>query len=71
MLAEFHTCGTDSGRYVFSPALFHQPQTDVIIAWLAVIDFALAILPWHVIMGLNMRRKEKLTVAFGLSLGVL
>lgn len=34
-------------------------------------DFVLAILPWHVIMGLNMKRKEKLTVACGLSLGVL
>lgn len=34
-------------------------------------DFVLAILPWHVIMGLNMKRKEKLTVAFGLSLGIL
>lgn len=34
-------------------------------------DFALAILPWHAIMGLNMKRKEKLTVAFGLSLGIL
>lgn len=34
-------------------------------------DFVLAILPWHVVMGLNMKRKEKLTVAFGLSLGIL
>lgn len=34
-------------------------------------DFVLAILPWHIIMGLNMKRKEKLTVAFGLSLGAL
>ncbi|KAL1596447.1 hypothetical protein SLS60_009093 [Paraconiothyrium brasiliense] len=33
-------------------------------------DFILAILPWHIIMGLNMKRKEKLTVACGLSLGV-
>jgi hypothetical protein len=33
-------------------------------------DFVLAILPWHVVMGLNMRRKEKVTIACGLSLGV-
>jgi hypothetical protein len=33
-------------------------------------DFVLAILPWHVVMGLNMRRKEKITIACGLSLGV-
>ncbi|KAJ4299640.1 hypothetical protein N0V90_004886 [Kalmusia sp. IMI 367209] len=39
-------------------------------AWSAAMDFVLAILPWHVIMGLNMKRKEKLTVAFGLSLGL-
>ncbi|KAF2179193.1 hypothetical protein K469DRAFT_674553 [Zopfia rhizophila CBS 207.26] len=39
-------------------------------AWSAFMDFALAILPWHMIMGLNMKRKEKLTVAIGLSLGM-
>lgn len=40
-------------------------------AWSAAMDFVLAILPWHVVLGLNMKRKEKLTVAFGLSLGIL
>ncbi|KAF2247694.1 hypothetical protein BU26DRAFT_487386 [Trematosphaeria pertusa] len=39
-------------------------------AWSAAMDFVLAILPWHVVLGLNMKRKEKLTVAFGLSLGI-
>ncbi|PSN65310.1 hypothetical protein BS50DRAFT_496366 [Corynespora cassiicola Philippines] len=39
-------------------------------AWSAAMDFALAILPWHVVLGLNMKRKEKLTVACGLSLGI-
>lgn len=34
-------------------------------------DFALAILPCFVIWGLNMKRKEKIVVASGLSLGVL
>lgn len=33
-------------------------------------DFVLAILPWPVVMGLNMKRKEKTTIACGLSLGV-
>jgi len=33
-------------------------------------DFALAILPWTVIMTLNMKRKEKFTVLSGLSLGI-
>ncbi|KAH7066270.1 hypothetical protein BKA63DRAFT_158866 [Paraphoma chrysanthemicola] len=39
-------------------------------AWSAAMDFVLAILPWHVVMGLNMKRKEKITIACGLSLGV-
>ena len=33
-------------------------------------DFVLAILPWPVVMKLNMKRKEKITIACGLSLGV-
>ncbi|KAF9690697.1 hypothetical protein EKO04_011492 [Ascochyta lentis] len=39
-------------------------------AWSASMDFVLAILPWPVVMGLNMKRKEKITIACGLSLGV-
>ncbi|OAK94201.1 hypothetical protein IQ06DRAFT_330277 [Phaeosphaeriaceae sp. SRC1lsM3a] len=39
-------------------------------AWSAAMDFVLAILPWHVVMGLNMKRKEKITIACGLSLGI-
>lgn len=39
-------------------------------AWSAAMDFVLAILPWPVVMGLNMKRKEKITIACGLSLGV-
>ncbi|KAF1364275.1 hypothetical protein EJ07DRAFT_98561 [Lizonia empirigonia] len=39
-------------------------------AWSATMDFVLAILPWPVVMGLNMKRKEKITIACGLSLGV-
>lgn len=37
----------------------------------AFMDFALAIFPWFVLWKLNMKRKERLTVALGLSLGVL
>ncbi|XP_014555731.1 hypothetical protein COCVIDRAFT_38603 [Bipolaris victoriae FI3] len=39
-------------------------------AWSASMDFVLAILPWHVLMGLNMKHKEKITIASGLSLGI-
>jgi hypothetical protein len=34
-------------------------------------DFVLAALPWHVIMSLNIKQKEKYTIACGLSLGVI
>ncbi|KAH7123484.1 hypothetical protein B0J13DRAFT_455919 [Dactylonectria estremocensis] len=39
-------------------------------SWFVVADFCFAILPWFVIWDLNMKRKEKITVACGLSLGV-
>ncbi|KAM7196143.1 hypothetical protein V8F20_007178 [Naviculisporaceae sp. PSN 640] len=38
--------------------------------WFVVTDFGFAILPWFVVWNLNMKRKEKLLVAIGLSLGV-
>lgn len=34
-------------------------------------DFVLALLPWHIILALKMKRKEKITIAVGLSLGIL
>lgn len=40
-------------------------------SYTAAMDFWLAIFPWTVLWTLNMRRKERLTVSFGLSLGVL
>ena len=39
-------------------------------SWFVVADFGFAILPWFVVWDLNMKRKEKLLVACGLSLGV-
>jgi len=39
-------------------------------AWSAAMDLVLALLPWHIIMGLNMKRKDKITIASGLSLGI-
>lgn len=39
-------------------------------SWFVVADFSFAILPWFIIWDLNMKRKEKITVACGLSLGV-
>ncbi|KAF2795558.1 hypothetical protein K505DRAFT_239645 [Melanomma pulvis-pyrius CBS 109.77] len=40
-------------------------------AWCAVIDFALALLPWTLLWGLQMRMTEKIGVGVAMSLGVL
>lgn len=34
-------------------------------------DFILALLPWQIVYSLTMKRKDKFTVAIGLSLGIL
>ncbi|KAJ5577303.1 hypothetical protein N7535_004229, partial [Penicillium sp. DV-2018c] len=39
-------------------------------SWFVAVDFSFAILPWFIVWDLNMKRKEKITVACGLSLGV-
>ncbi|CAI7629589.1 unnamed protein product [Penicillium bialowiezense] len=39
-------------------------------SWFVAADFAFAILPWFVVWDLNMKQKEKITVACGLSLGI-
>ncbi|ORY61612.1 uncharacterized protein BCR38DRAFT_525971 [Pseudomassariella vexata] len=40
-------------------------------AWCAVMDFALALLPWKLIWKLQMRTKEKIGVGIAMSLGIL
>lgn len=40
-------------------------------AWCAVADFYLALLPWTLIMGLQMRMREKIGVGIAMSMGVL
>ncbi|VUC25086.1 unnamed protein product [Clonostachys rosea] len=37
----------------------------------AILDFVLAFLPWKILMGLTMRRREKLGVALAMSLGAI
>ncbi|KAJ5128503.1 hypothetical protein N7448_002224 [Penicillium atrosanguineum] len=39
-------------------------------SWFVAVDFSFAILPWFVVWDLNMKQKEKITVACGLSLGI-
>lgn len=40
-------------------------------AWCAVADFALALLPWTLIWGLQMRTREKIGVGIAMSMGIL
>lgn len=49
----------------------HELTYHLCPAWFVAADFCFAILPWFVIWDLNMKNKEKITVACGLSLGVL
>jgi hypothetical protein len=44
----------------FAPAAYSGAQ-----------DFVLALLPWTIVWKLQMRKKEKLGVAFAMSLGIL
>ncbi|KAK0391605.1 hypothetical protein NLU13_1105 [Sarocladium strictum] len=37
----------------------------------AILDFVLAFLPWHIIMGVSMRRRERVGVAIAMSLGAI
>ena len=40
-------------------------------AWCAAADFALALLPWYLIWGLQLRLREKVGVGIAMSMGVL
>jgi len=40
-------------------------------AWCAAADFALALLPWYLIWGLQLRLREKIGVGIAMSMGVL
>lgn len=46
-------------------------MTDNVAAYSAAMDIALAMLPWKLIWGLNMKREEKIGVAFAMSCGIL
>jgi hypothetical protein len=41
------------------------------LAYSGAQDFVLALLPWTLVWNLQMRKKEKIGVAFAMSLGVL
>lgn len=45
--------------------------TDLFIAYAVAMDFIMALAPCFIIWELNMKRKEKVLIMSGLSLGVL
>ncbi|KUJ09791.1 uncharacterized protein LY89DRAFT_711067 [Mollisia scopiformis] len=61
---------------IFNPTLPHVCYLNFTVnaifsgSYTAAMDFVLAIFPWFVLWKLNMKRKERLTIALGLSLGV-
>lgn len=40
-------------------------------AWCTVMDFSLALIPWHLIAGLQMKTREKIGVSVAMSMGIL
>jgi hypothetical protein len=58
---------------IVSSKWYHESELiyPLFLAWFVAADFCFAILPWFVIWDLNMKNKEKITVACGLSLGIL
>jgi len=43
----------------------------IYLAWCAAVDFYFALLPWIFIWNLNMKFKEKMSIAISLSLGFM
>ena len=46
-------------------------ETDTCAGFSALMDLVLALLPWKLIWGLQMKTKEKLGVAVAMSMGIL
>ncbi|KAF5620097.1 integral membrane protein pth11 [Fusarium sp. NRRL 52700] len=63
---------------IWNPALIEQKVCHMNLAvvafidcaYAAVLDFALAGFPWIALRGLNMKRKERITICLSLSLGI-
>ena len=45
--------------------------TETVIAFSGVMDLCFALIPWKVVMGLQMKKQEKLGVVIAMSMGVL
>ncbi|KAI9645302.1 hypothetical protein NHQ30_006037 [Ciborinia camelliae] len=61
---------------VFDPSLPHTVNFDFTAnaifsgAYTALMDFTLALFPWHFLSRVRIKRKERLTISLGLSMGV-
>ncbi|KAF7856285.1 hypothetical protein EAF04_009813 [Stromatinia cepivora] len=61
---------------VFDPSISHTVNFDFTAnaiftgSYTAMMDFVLALFPWCFLAGVQIKRKEKLTISFGLTLGV-
>ncbi|TEY35930.1 hypothetical protein BOTCAL_0574g00050 [Botryotinia calthae] len=61
---------------VFDPSLPHTVNfsftlnTIVSASYTAMIDFTLALFPWYFLAPVQLKKKERLTISFGLTLGV-
>lgn len=59
---------------LLNPLCYRTTEANVevcVIAYSGAQDFVLALLPWTIVWNLQMRKKEKVGVAFAMSLGVL
>jgi hypothetical protein len=59
------TGGMKRGKYSLLIHIWHRTVTS------AIADFVLAILPWHILWGLQMKKKDKIFIASSMSLGLL
>lgn len=55
----------------FTTAKPESGVADKSVAYSAIVDFVLALLPWKIILSLQMQRHEKIGVAVAMSLGLL
>ncbi len=68
--AIFASGGCPSG-WAFVYAELTRLLTNIYLAISAVMDLTLSFLPWKIIWGLQMHKKEKLGIALAMSMGIL
>lgn len=69
-------CPTLATTWNVSPAVCWESDSAIRFgifnsAWSAAMDFALALLPWYLILGLQLKFREKIGVSIAMSMGML